>query len=311
LYEEIELVVVDNASTDGSVAKMSAAFPDVCVVRNRVNLGYAAAVNTGIALTKGEFIVIMNPDTLVEGRWLDPLLSAASRYPRGAFFQPKLLLMSDRQVLNSAGNMIHIAGFGLCRGIGTLDSRSFQPESEICFASGACTFIRREALREIGPVEELFLAYGEDEDWGWRASMMGWQSIYVPSSQIFHNWRPTLRPGKFHLLEFGRLLSVLKNYSGRTLLLLTPLLILVESSVLLYAARNGLLREKIQSYVSLILIRRDLSTRRQRVQEGRIVSDRILMGKFVKQIQHPYVGRRIRVVNRLVSSMWAVVANSI
>ena len=123
--------------------------------------------------------------------------------------------MDDQRILNSAGNMIHVAGFGICRGIGTLDEGRFEKEVEVCYASGACTLARREALREIGPMDRLFFAYGEDKDWGWRGLMMGWQSMYIPSSRILHKWSPILghSPEKFYLLEFERLLSIWKNYS--------------------------------------------------------------------------------------------------
>jgi GT2 family glycosyltransferase len=312
-YSNKQLIVVDNASGDGSVDKMLAAFPGVKVIRNRVNLGYAAAGNIGVASANGDFIVIMNPDTLVDTDWLEQLVNAASRYPRGAFFQPKILLMDDRRMLNSAGNMIHIAGFGVCRGLGTLDREEFQKESEVCYASGACALIRREALRDIGPMEDLFLAYGEDKDWGWRASMMGWQSIYVPSSKMLHRWSPTLgqTPSKFYLLEFERLLSICKNYSKRTLLLLMPVFLIVESWVLLHASITGWFPEKLQSYVDVFRARNLLLQRRRIVQKRRIISDRVLIREFVTTIEHPYLGPAANVLNKLTSAMQGLVVNSI
>lgn len=311
-YPSKELIVVDNASGDGSVDKMLAVFPGIKVIRNRVNLGYAGAGNIGIASAKGEFLVIMNPDTLVESGWLESLISAASRYPNAVFFQPKILLMSDRKVLNSAGNMIHLAGFGVCRGLGTLDRNKFL-EEEVCYASGACTLIRREALHSIGPMEELFLAYGEDKDWGWRAMMMGWQSIFVPSSTILHGWSATLgeTPSKFYLLEFERLLSIWKNYSKRTIVLFIPILLLVESWVLLHAAVRGWLPEKVRSYVDVFRVRKLIQERRRDVQERRIVSDRVLIGRFIATIQHPYLGPAADVLNKLTRIMQALVSNSI
>jgi GT2 family glycosyltransferase len=312
-YPSKELIVVDNASGDSSVDKMLAAFPSVKVIHNRVNLGYAAAGNIGVASANGEFIVIMNPDTLVDIDWLEQLVDAASRYARGAFFQPKILLMDDRRVLNSAGNVIHIAGFGVCQGLGTLDREEFQKESEVGYASGACTLIRRQALRDIGPMEELFLAYGEDKDWGWRALMMGWHSVYVPSSEILHSWSPILgeTPRKFYLLEFERLLSIWKNYSKRTLILLLPALSLVEILVLLHAASRGWLVEKLRTYVELVRLRRSIVERRFAVQANRVLPDAAFVKSFATKIEHPYIGPPATVLSCLVRAIFAQVRNSI
>lgn len=312
-YYNKELIVVDNASDDDSVECLKALDLQVKILRNPVNLGFSRGGNAGIVKAKGEFVVIMNPDTIVDPAWLSCLVDAADRYPRAAFFQPKILLMDDPHVLNSAGNMIHIAGFGVCRGIGRLDAEPFRKEGEICYTSGACTLARREALAEIGPMEELFFAYGEDKDWGWRALMMGWHSVYVPSSKTLHKWSPTLghTPRKFYLLEFERVLSVCKNYSRRTLVLLAPALILVEVSVLLYAAVKGWLTEKIQSYADLIRIRRVVAERRRSVQTRRVIGDHAVIERFVAEIEHPYMGAAGAVFNQLIVSILNQVRSSI
>jgi hypothetical protein len=312
-YSRKEFIIVDNASSDDSVERGGCSHSGVIVVRNPVNLGYSAAANIGITKSKGEFVVVMNPDIVVDPHWLDALVNAASRHPRAAFFQPKILLMSNPQLLNSAGNMIHIAGFGVCRGIGTPDTERFQEESEICYSSGACTLARVKALDEIGPMEELFFAYGEDKDWGWRGLMMGQLSIYVPMSRVLHKWSPTLgeSPRKFYLLEFERLLSVWKNYSRRTLALLLPTLLIVEGAVLVYAAMRGWLPEKIRSYADLLCLRRLVAMRRKTVQGRRILPDRLLITKFVTEVEHPYIGLGAAVLNRLVDWIFSCVRNSI
>ena len=312
-YPRKELIIVDNASEDDSLAQAEALYTEARVVRNRLNLGYSGGGNIGIAKARGEFVVLMNPDAIVDPHWLEGLVDEAAHHPRAAFLQPKILLMDDQRVLNSAGNMIHIAGFGVCRGIGALDRDSFRKEALVCYASGACTFIRTEALRQIGPMDHLFFAYGEDKDWGWRALMMGWQSIYVPSSRILHKWSPVLghTATKFYFLEYERLLSVWKNYSKRTLVLLAPLLLLVEVSVLIYAIANGWLSEKVQSYADLIRVRRVVAERRRWIQAQRVVNDRAVVRGFVTEIEHPYVGRASTVLNRLVGWMFAQVRNSV
>lgn len=312
-YPRTELIIVDNASSDESVTKVEASFPEASIVRNPVNLGYSGGVNTGIAKAKGEFMVIMNPDIVVDQRWLNVLVDAALRYPRGAFFQPKILLMDDQRVLNSAGNMIHVAGFGVCRGIGTLDEGRFDKEVPVCYASGACTLARVKALHEIGPMDPLFFAYGEDKDWGWRGLMMGWQSVYVPSSRILHKWSSVLghSPRKLYLLEFERLLSIWKNYSDRTLLILAPLLLLVEASVLVHATSKGWLAEKLRSYSDLLRLREAVVRARRTIQARRVIHDSIIAQSFVTEIEHPYVGAGGPILNHLIAWIFARLKNSI
>lgn len=308
-YPLEELIVVDNASGDNSLRIMATDFPNIKIIHNRTNLGYAGAANIGFKSTTGEFIAILNPDTLVPRDWLGHLVDAAARYPRGALFQPKILLMANPRLLNSAGNMIHVAGFGICQGLGTLDLGRFQ-EKIVSYTSGACTLIRRHAMREIGPMEELFFAYGEDKDWGWRASMMGWQSIYIPSSKILHKWSPTLgsTSQKMYFLEFERLLSIMKNYSNRSLILLLPVLVVVESMVLLHALTNRWLGEKLRSYADLFRIRKLILQRREALQKCRIVPDRVLIENFTTTIDHPYLGPAAKVLNRLIACMTKLVA---
>jgi GT2 family glycosyltransferase len=209
--------------------------------------------------------------------------------------------------------MIHIAGFGVCRGIGRPDSEQFQREAEVCYTSGACTLARRKALEKIGPMEDLFFAYGEDKDWGWRALMMGWQSIYIPTAIVLHKWSPTLEdtPAKFYLLEFERVLSIWKNYSARTVILLMPTLLVVEVSVLLYAIAKGWLIEKMRSYADLLRLRRVVAEKRRILQERRVVPDGSLVRRFVSDIEHPYVGAAGAVFNRLIRLLVAPVSNSI
>jgi len=312
-YPRKELIIVDNASQDDSVTQVEAFYPEAEIVRNSSNLGYSGGCNVGIAKAKGEFVALMNPDTIVDQRWLDALVDAAARHPRAAFFQPKILMMDDQRILNSAGNMIHVTGFGICRGIGTLDRERFQREAEVCYASGACTFARTEALREIGPMDHLFFAYGEDKDWGWRALMMGWQSIYVPSSRILHKWSLMLgkSPRKFYLLEFERVLSVWKNYSRRTLVLLAPLLFLLEASVIVYAAFNGWLTEKIRSYSDLLCLRGAVARRKRSIQARRIIPDGAIVRRFLTELEHPYVGPLGSILNRLTAWFFARVRTSI
>jgi GT2 family glycosyltransferase len=311
--ERIAITILDNASNDDSLKEVENRFPQVRIIRNQSNLGYASAANLGFSKAKTKFVALINPDAFVDSRCLEGLVRAAERHPEGAFFQPKILLLENPHVLNSAGNMIHVAGFGLCRGIGMRDDEQFNVETEVSYASGACLLARMQAIREIGLLDETFLAYGEDKDWGWRALMKGWRSIYVPSSTVLHKWSPTLGTSaeKFYLLEFERNYSVLKNYSKRTLALISLPLLMTEIAVLLYACVNSWLKEKIHTYADLITLRHTIAEKRAQIQTDRLVPDGIVVRRFVPELNHPYIGSAGSVFNRIVSFLLRGVQTSI
>jgi len=120
-YPITELIIIDNASSDASIKEARKRFPDVKVILNQSNLGYARAANIGIAASSANLIALLNPETVVEKSWLKEIVGATARHPRSAFFQPKIMLLNRPGHINSAGNMIHVAGFGICRGLDEYD----------------------------------------------------------------------------------------------------------------------------------------------------------------------------------------------
>ena len=113
-YSNFEIIVVDNASMDGSHKKCKKKFEKIRLIENKENLGYCEGNNVGIQNAKGDFIVILNPDTTVEPNWLSELLSVYNKYGE-ALYQPKHLSLNDKSVFMSAGNMMNVFGFGYAR----------------------------------------------------------------------------------------------------------------------------------------------------------------------------------------------------
>jgi GT2 family glycosyltransferase len=291
-FSSFDITVVDNASSDGSPEMVVARFPEVKLIRLSRNLGYAAANNIGIRAVHGEYLVLLNSDTQVEPDWLAHLMQAAERTPDAASLQPKILFLERRNVLNSAGNEIHIAGFGVCRGIGTLDVGQYDDIASVGYASGACMMIRRDALREVGLLDELFFAYGEDKDWGWRARMCGYRSLYVPAARVYHRWSAVLGRSsvKMYYLESERLVSICKNYSKATIVLLLPVLFVVEVGVLIHAIAYRWFRHKILAYACAWRLRGEVAKRRKQLSLERKISDKTLIQDFIFELQHPYLG---------------------
>jgi len=195
--------------------------------------------------------------------------------------------------INSAGNLIHIAGFGLCRGLGEYDYGQYESEEDVSFASGACVLVRREALHEIGLCDDLFYMYMDDLDWGWRGKMFGWDSTYVPSSLIYHEWSKSLSVSKkkFYYLELGRMIVLVKNLTLRSGLVLSPILVVCEVAVLVNAILTGWFSEKIRSYAQFLRLFGKVMERRRKLLMQRRVSDRTILKSFVTELNHPNIGR--------------------
>ena len=184
-YENYEIILVDNVSTDDSHKKCKEKFEYIQLIENSKNHGYCEGNNIGIRKANGEFIVILNPDTIVEPNWLDEFLIAYTEYGEG-LYQPKILSLYEKEVLQSTGNMIHLFGFGFARDKGVKDKNQFKKIEKIGYASGTCLFTSSKVLNKIGLLDPFLFLYHDDLDLGWRAAQLGINSYFVPNVKILH-----------------------------------------------------------------------------------------------------------------------------
>ena len=174
-----EVMVVDNGSSDGTVAALRARHPWVTVLEAGANLGFAGGNDLGIrrALESGaEWIYLLNPDTDVDPGFLEEARAVAEADPRVAAVQSLLLLHPDRDLVNTAGNEIHFLGFGFCGAYRAPRAAIPDEAREIPFASGAGALLRAAALREVGAFDETLFMYQEDQDLGIRLRLSGWRA---------------------------------------------------------------------------------------------------------------------------------------
>ncbi len=141
-HKNFEIIVVDNVSNDNSHKKCKEKFPNITLIENSENLGYCEGNNVGLRKAHGDFVAILNPDTLVEPNWLDELISAFQKNGPG-FYQPKFLASTDHSMLLSTGNMIQIFGFGYSRSKGDLDTHAYEKLEQIDYASGTCLLLQK------------------------------------------------------------------------------------------------------------------------------------------------------------------------
>ncbi len=236
---EIEVIVVDNASTDGTVEMVEREFPQVNLLVNPQNFGYTKANNIGIKHSRGKYILLLNPDTIVHQGALQALIECAESHPEAGIIGAKLL-NSDGSVQRSARSFPDI-GAGLFRNtfLGRLFPNnpfvrrylltdfSYDKFREVDWVSGAAMLVRRELIERIGGLDERFWAYCEDVDLCWRAWQAGYKVLFCPNAVITHKvGRSSDQRLVPSLIQHHKSmwLFYLKNYRNRYPLVLFPLI---------------------------------------------------------------------------------------
>ena len=167
-YSDLEIIVVDNGSSDGSVDEAKRAFPGIKVVRLEQNQGYAGGCNRGIEVSSGTYVLLLNDDTEIEPGCIKELVRVAEEDPQVGACQPKIRSLVDRSLFEysgAAGGLMDIYGYPLSRGrlMGHVeaDHGQYDDPVEIFWASGVCMLIRKSVLAEVGSLDEVFFAYME------------------------------------------------------------------------------------------------------------------------------------------------------
>ena len=287
-YQNIEILVVDNISSDDSHTKCKKQFPDIKLIQNRKNLGYCGGNNVGIKEAKGEFIVILNPDTIVEENWLDEMFNAFNEFGDG-LYQPKIISLNESDIIQSTGNMIHVFGFGFARDKGKKIIEKKEEIEKIGYASGTCLFTTKEVLEKVGLLDEFLFLYHDDLDFGWRAAQIGINSYYVPKSKIFHVESYSLKwsAKKFYWLERNRKYCLKTHYSKDTYKKMSFSLMLVDLSIWIFYISKGFLIAKIRAELDILKNKKIIENKYLELEKKKIISDKELIKKFPDEIFVP------------------------
>ncbi len=219
---EMEIIVVDNGSTDGSCDFVEAEFPDARLIRNTENRGFCAANNQGIAAARGEFVALLNNDAEADRGWAAAMLRAAG--PDIGMVACKILIHGDTRRIDKVGHLIYPDGQNRGRGTGALDEGQFDRVEEVLWPDGCAALYRKEMLDAIGGFDEDFFAYADDAELGLRARIAGWSCVYTPHAVARHHRGTTLGVGSLNrliLIERNRVLLAAKLFPW-SLLWLNP-----------------------------------------------------------------------------------------
>lgn len=289
-YPYIEVMIVDNASQDGSAEWVAKFAPSTRLIRSETNLGFSKAFNLGARASEGDFILSLNPDVCVSPNFIAHMVTAAQADLRIGIVAPKLLHAENMKYLDSTGLFINRQRRPYDRGQMKLDDGQFDESAEIFGACGAAALYRRSMLEDLAYDEEYFdedfFAYYEDVDLAWRAKLRGWRCIYTAKAVGEHvrGWGDALR--KRHaqkgmgprLALRNRYLMLIKNDSLKYFLLDAPLIFLAEIPRLIYMVIFR--RDALMGFVDFFRLAPRARRKRKIIQGRRTVNDRDLRGWF-------------------------------
>lgn len=236
--KEATIFLADNASADGSVTFVRENYPEVTIIQNKENGGFAKGYNDALVHVDADIYCLLNSDVEVTPNWLDPIRKTFETHPDAAIIQPKILdLLQPNyfEYAGAAGGFIDQLGYPFCRGriFQSLeeDHGQYNDTREIFWATGACMFIRKKVYDDLGGFDEDYFAHQEEVDLCWRAQNRGYKVYYVGTSEVLHLGGSTLsnmNPKKTYLNFRNSLFSITKNLPRKTALVLILFRLLLD-----------------------------------------------------------------------------------
>jgi hypothetical protein len=318
-YSNHRVLVLDSCSSDGTPEHIRANFPKVEVIELPTNMGYRRGGAYGMQLATGKYVVICNDDVKVGREWLAEMVRAMEEDNSIGLVAPMILLDDQPTLINAAGNTLHFSGMYGPRAKGQPRQLHESPRS-LAAVSGCCFMIRHDLMLQLGgfstdfdQLETGWHASFEDVDLGWRAQMLGYRIEYVPTSIVYHKYvQPGFFASRFGSYEWGRYLTIFRDYSICSLVVLLPLLLVLELVAWTYALLRGMdfVKAKARVMAWFFWHPRKIWDMRQRVQTIRtrpdleIVSRMDPILRFSGQFGGKSIARAIDSVFGLVSQFY-------
>jgi GT2 family glycosyltransferase len=298
-YDNFELVVVDNNSTDNSFDIVRNEFHDdrIKLIRNKKNVGFASGNNVGANYAKGQYFVFLNIDTEVHPKWLIELIDVMESDPTIGAAQSKLLSLDDNSIFDSAGDYLDFYGFSFRRGGDWLekDSGQYDTMQDIFSARGAAVITRKEIVKEIGLFDDDYFLAFEDIDFCWRVKLYGKRIVFVPNSIVYHKGAgiSSTVPDSFKNMHGTKniIMTMIKNYDTTHMIkyaiiphflsLITGLFIL-EQFIMKREHKYTNIKNRLRAFYWLVSNSNKLRSKRRYVQNMRKIQDSEIMKNMLR-----------------------------
>jgi N-acetylglucosaminyl-diphospho-decaprenol L-rhamnosyltransferase len=305
-----ELIVVDNASEDGTPAVVRELAPSAKVIESGDNLGFGGGCNRGAEAASGDLLVFLNPDAVPA-----PGFRAGIVRPledgRGWSAWQGLVTAEDGRVVNTRGGIVHFTGIAWAGGSGEpLSGPTERPSgAEPGFVSGACLAIPRRTFLDQGRFAEEFFLYHEDVDLSLRLRLAGGALGVEPGARVDHDYEFAKGPSKWRYLERNRWATVLRTYPAGLLVLLIPALLMTELALVPVAVAGGWHRQKLWAWADTVRSMPRLLAERRRIQATRRIRAREFAAPLTADLESAYLGGagRSRVLRALLRAYWSAV----
>ena len=220
-YDNLQIVVGDNASTDDSVSFLKEYFPTVTIVQNTLNYGFAGGYNKVLEQVEADYFILLNSDVEVTPNWIKPVIALMETDDHIAAAQPKIkwqLNKNQYEYAGAAGGYLDVYGYPFCRGrlfnVYETDHAQYNQQQEVFWASGAAFFIKSKYWRETGGLDADLFAHMEEIDLCWRLKNLGYKIMFCPDAEVYHVGGGTLQtenPFKTYLNFRNNLIIMQKN----------------------------------------------------------------------------------------------------
>ncbi len=256
-YPHFEVIIVDNASQDGSVKFVKKNYPAFTLIENDTNQGFSGGNNVGLRKAKGAYIFLLNNDTRVEKNFLSTFISIFSKIPNLAVAQSKIVFMDDPKTIDSCGsfwtNTSFLYHYGNCKNQSLAQYNKPFPVFSI---KGASAMIKRSVIDEIGLFDDDFWCYYEETDFCHRAWLAGYECWYLPSATVFHGQGGTSLSFPNEFIQFhnfkNKLLSFLKNFELGRLLFIIPVFLFLNILLSIFWIFSGKMKNSFSLYKAIL-----------------------------------------------------------
>ncbi len=302
LPEYAELIIADNDSSDDSVAFLMQEYPEIRIVQNKENGGYAKGYNDSLKLIDAEYYILLNSDIEVTKAWIEPVIDFMDKNQNVAACQPKIKSIHQKthfEYAGAGGGFIDKYGYPFCRGRIFQeieeDTGQYDNVTEVFWASGACMFVRAQIYHEMDGLDDDFFAHMEEIDFCWRAKNNGYQIYYIPQSVVYHVGGGTLpksSPRKTYLNFRNNFFLLYKNVESKHLLFVFIWRLLLDGVAGVKFLLDGIFKDALyvikahfHFYASLGSLRKKRKQLLQK-QVGQIYQRNIVYEHFVKNIKY-------------------------